>query len=535
MSILGKLLIVFNLLAAGAFAWFTLENWKLRQDLTFAALEREVKLRGLPVDAGEPPADLDKDRVVFKIETSPGGSILETLSKKDAAKLLPAGDSVYGNNEGDLIADQSAEVKRAQKKVLATVPAAGDQTRNAWLQTYLLNLSRTGAERDGVNGLFDLLVEAKAAQARRDLPLLGRTASQVAALRTAVAITDLGDPQAIMPENVKATRVGAAREAVRQFLLGEVPQGVPAGGGAQDEPTNKLRNAILDVLDRKGAKEAVVSAATSDPTGFGFLADVAVEPLTDKPSVDRAIKALIAYTDSKGSTPTEKAAMNGLATLINPPPVGANISGTVDQVAIDLLNSKFDEAALPAGAKFNNAVGEKARKIAHVLYHLDAHRHAVKDQPTVDARKAWHARVASVVGLQEYVRAAEAQASEFNEASQRLLSVITEEQSAFEAEYQAKTQQVQYLYSQWNNLEGAYRVQNDITKENERLRAERETERDKLKNELTAAQAAAKDALERLRKSQGQLFAIQRQLRDAQAALMNLEGELRKLELADKR
>jgi len=34
MTILGKVLIVFNLLAAGAFAYFTLEDRRVRKDLT---------------------------------------------------------------------------------------------------------------------------------------------------------------------------------------------------------------------------------------------------------------------------------------------------------------------------------------------------------------------------------------------------------------------------------------------------------------------------------------------------------------------
>ena len=50
MSILGKVLIVFNLLAAGAFAYFTLENRKVRKDLTRAAVVRDIQLDGCPVE-----------------------------------------------------------------------------------------------------------------------------------------------------------------------------------------------------------------------------------------------------------------------------------------------------------------------------------------------------------------------------------------------------------------------------------------------------------------------------------------------------
>src|SRR5206468_8417574 len=141
------------------------------------------------------------------------------------------------------------------------------------------------------------------------------------------------------------------------------------------------------------------------------------------------------------------------------PPVNLPLDSTIDTVGTNLLKSKFDEAALPALKANNNSVGEKARKIAHVLYHIDAHRHGLRDEATVPARKAWHERVAAVVGLQEYVRAAEAQASEYAEASTRLLAVITEEQSAFEADYQAQVQRVQLLFTQWLTLDSAFKAQ----------------------------------------------------------------------------
>jgi hypothetical protein len=520
MSILGKLLIVFNLLAAGAFAWFTLENWKLRQDLTFRALENEVRLRGLPVDPGEAPSSLDKNRVVFPIELHPG-TVLESLSKKDLARLLSPGDDTFGDKSGELIANQGDELKRVQKKVIETVRAAGDNNRYGFLKTYLLNLARGGAERDGINALFDMLDPNKAKEARNDLPFLARTSSQIAALQAAVEVAKLGNIDPGTPEIVRATRVAAAREAVRQCLLGEASH-----GASGDEEIRKLKNAI----EGKASKDEIVRLAGTG-SGFDHLADALAEALADKPSQDKAVAALVAYAALKAGPPSEKAALVGIGALINPPAVGANNAGTVDQVAENLLNSKFDDAAVAAGGKTGIAIGEKARKIAHILYHIDAHRHAARDQATVDARRAWHTRVAGIVGLQEYVRAAEAQASEFTEAAQRLLSVITEEQGAFEAQYQALVQRVQFAYTQWLTLDAAFKVQDTITKDNERLKAERETERDNLRTALTAAIADTKAALERLQKDQGQLFRIQKQLRDAQAALMSLEIELRRLEL----
>jgi len=523
MSILGKVLIVLNLLAAGAFAYLTLENYKLRHTLTARALENDVRLSGLPVEAPDGPNDYGSDRVPFRYPS--GSGVIESISKKDLVKILPKGGEPFGES-GEPIADQTAELKRVQQKVAGMLPALNPQDpkpRFDALHGFLLNLARGGAERDGVNALFDLRDLARAGMSRRDLPLLARTSSQVAALQAAVAIADLGDPQAITPPAVQAVRIGTAREAVKQFLLGEVPHGA-GGAGDRAEAERRLTNAIVNAMDGKGPKEEIANAAADK--SFDQLATVAAEPLTDRASAGRAITALQNYATGKSATPTETAALTGVVTLINPP-VNLPLDATIDTVATNLLNSKFDEAALAAN---KSSAGEKARKIAHVLYHIDAHRHAARDEATVAARKAWHERVAAVVGLQEYVRAAEAQASEYAEASTRLLAVITEEQSAFEADYQAQVQRVQLLFTQWLTLDNAFKAQDSITAQNVKLKEQRETERNSLKESLASSILKSKQSLEKLMATQKQLFDIQKQLRDAQAALLSLETELRKLE-----
>ena len=531
MSILGKLLIVFNLLAAGAFAYFTLENYSARQRLTTAQLEREIILQGIPVQGPEtPPAGLDKDNVPFSFLVSEGSPRMESIEKKKLDKLIPPGDQFFG---GEAVADQTAEIKRLQQKVIASIPAPGADPvpRLGALRGYLLNLARTGAERDGVNGLFDLRDPQREYLARRDLPLVARTQSQTAALRALVEITELGDPQAVPAEDIRAARIALAREAIRRFLLGEVPHGV-AGAGDKQEAERQLRNALLAVFEGKGNKDDVKAAAP----GFEHLAAVAVEPLADQPSIDRAAAALVNYALARGETESEKAALTAVATLIRPPALNFVKDAEIEKASLNLLNSKFDDAAQPAtGKPGSTTLGQKARKIAHILYHIDAHRHLDRTPEVVSARKAWHQRVATVVGLPEYIRAAEAQATEYADAAQRLVSVITEEESAFRAQYQEAIQRVTALYTQWLSLDAQYRAQQAITAENERLMAERRTERDNLKQNLDTQIIKAREALEGLQRTQAQLFAIQKQLRDAQAALLTLEGELRRIELGDRR
>jgi hypothetical protein len=531
MSILGKLLIVLNLLAAGAFAYFTLENRKVRKDLTRVAIVRQIQLSGVPVEApSAPPAGLDPEDVPFKVDVN--GIPYETLAKKTIAGAVPQGGDTLG---GEPVYDQTAEVKRVQAKVFDHVQKQAGQDpslRFQWLRAYALAVARTGAERDGVNAVFDMRDQSRAYAARRDLPLAARTESQTAALRALVGVTDLGDPQAIA-EAYRPTRIAQAREAVRRFALGEVSNGV-GGGGDTAEAERKLKNAVLAATQERAGeaeKQAVIAAAT-DRT-FDHVAAAAVETLTDKQSTDRAAAALVAYATAKAVTPAEGKGLAALSTLIRPPALNFNLDAEVDNAATNLLTAKFEEAALPAATKAaagGNPAGEKARKIAHLLYHIDGWRYADKTPATVADRQAWHSRVATVVGLPEYIRAAESQATEYAEASQRLTALITEEQSAFEAEYHSQLQRILFLYSQWLAVDAQLKAQDVITKENVRLMNERKTERDNLLKELAQAREDAKATLAKLNKTQKDLFAIQKDLRDAQEALLVLEKQLRTLE-----
>lgn len=541
MGILGKLLIVLNLLAAGAFTYVTLGNWKTRQEITRAAISREVALRGLPQEGRAATAEeKEAGRVPFQFEM-PGGLQYETVEENLLKTMVPTGDQKLG---GEAVANQTDEVKRVQKKV---AEALADEKltpadKVAWIKAYLLAVARTGAERDGVTGLFDLLDPSKKDAARRDLPSAARLPSQVAALRILVDIADLGDPQGL-PETARDTRISQAREAKKRFLFGEAEHGAKGDSpGARDEAVRNLRNAVDDALkDRAGEaeKKKVTDAATADPAGWAHLANLAVEPLADKPSTDRAKEALLAYAQGKAVTETEKAALAGMRDLIvglagQAPPPGFDLTKSVEATGTNLLNARFEEAALPAVAGKQGAgptAAEKARRIAHLLYHIDGWRHGVNDQAVAADHKAWHQRVVAVVGMPEYIRAAETEATEYAEDTQRLLAAITEEQSTFEAEWQALVQRVQGLYAQWLALDDQLKAQNTITMENERLYNERMTERNDLKVALEKAVQDAKAALDRLQANQDRLYKIQKDLRNAQAAILAMEKELRRIEL----
>lgn len=525
MSIFGKVLIFLNLLAAGAFTYLTIQDWKLRQELQWAAFRGQSLQDGLPLDAAEkPPADLD-DRVAFSKKV--GAVEYTSIPKARLADICPPGDEGYG---GPAVATQTAEMTRLKDKLLAALPGieanqGGDRLRA--IQTYLMNLARTGADRDGVNALLDVFDTSKKSAARRDLPFLARTSSQIEALRTLIDVLDLGDPQAVADEASRASRVTAARESVKRFALGQVPFG--AAGTDADE----LRRVLVNLLGPPiGAdKDAVKAKATADPTGFAFIADVAANPLATRANVDEAAKSLSDYAAGKALTAPEKASLAAVDALIRHPAEVPYTVAMVDTAATALLTEKFEDAAAPVAKDGPDSYGGKARKIAHLLYHIDAHRHLSAKPDDVSARQAWHQRVAWVVGLPLYVQVAEAQASEYAEAATRLVSLITDEESAFRDQYNALVQRIRVLHSRWETVDAEFQAQTKITDENVRLKNERLTERDNLKKELAKAETDAAEALARLKDTQGRLFVIQKQLRDAQEAILNLERELRRREL----
>jgi hypothetical protein len=204
----------------------------------------------------------------------------------------------------------------------------------------------------------------------------------------------------------------------------------------------------------------------------------------------------------------------------------------------------------------------KRAHIAHLLYHLDAHvgvaeeardtwyrqfipPQAAKegeapaatfkmrsaDEDLLEGRIAWHQRVVAVVGLEAYVAAVEAQASQLNQIQQQLQSRIRDEQSQFEKQYQ---DEVDRCKTQAKNLDELLQALAKKNVEKAARTAEltnREAEKADLENKLAAATAAAKKALQDLEMKVDELFQITKQLGDAQDALVGLEIDLRNLEL----
>lgn len=149
MSTLGKVLLVFNLLIGGGFAYLAVQDWQGRQTITAAGLRHVVLLDGLPLGgkAGDPetvPTDPEAE-VPFAVE-GPGGkptaSVGPALLKAyfaaaGAADAAATGPALAGTEP---VPTQLAEVKRAFAAVKTFLEAQPDDARRADAAAKLLVL-----------------------------------------------------------------------------------------------------------------------------------------------------------------------------------------------------------------------------------------------------------------------------------------------------------------------------------------------------------------------------------------------------------
>jgi len=151
MSLFGKILLVFNLLAAGGFVYLATKDWKGRQTITAAGLRHQLLVVGIPLDDPADPAkkSSDPDVIPFAVE-GPGGVPTETISKKllDVYfQAAPGGDALGG----PAVPNQIAEVRRVKAKIEGLLKEAPDRT--ALLSGWLLLQAESFDERAEIQGL----------------------------------------------------------------------------------------------------------------------------------------------------------------------------------------------------------------------------------------------------------------------------------------------------------------------------------------------------------------------------------------------
>jgi hypothetical protein len=155
MNLLGKLLILFNLLAAGGFLYLATQDWKGRQTITAASIPRKLQIVGLPLEG---PDTFDReDETDFRVEMA-GGFQTQTISKKildtyfKLADSPPNATTAFPSDNGP-VPCQLAEVKRVKAKIESYLKDKNPGEKVRALKEWLENQSETYDQRLEVKAL----------------------------------------------------------------------------------------------------------------------------------------------------------------------------------------------------------------------------------------------------------------------------------------------------------------------------------------------------------------------------------------------
>ena len=542
MSLLSKILVFLNILAAGAFIALATMNWGKRQQWAYAVFRHELAVQGLPLSPpAQPPEDLDSESVAFPFRVNDSVTV-DTIRKDTLGKIVPNGGQLLG---GEAVANQDDEVRRVQKKLDGVLNNSQDQLRQA--TGFLLALARSGTERDGTRALLEApgtVLPRKLVRMRRELAYLGRTAPQVAALEAMAPLADIRAGLEGKTDAFKADRISAARRAVAELARNEVPNLVPATGTKEDrdKATQRLDAAVNAVVDAvkadpidanrvNQAKQDLIALGAGEPARkeLTLLADLLGNPLGDAAAADQARDKLLDLALLRARTDGEREALTALSVLIPAPtpnpgtPPDPAVGPAALRAARALLKQHFEEALArpsetpPGPGQPVEPTAEKRLRIAHLLTQLSS-------------EPAWQQRVVVVVGLSAYVRAVDDQATALAEMAQRLRSLMAEEQGIFMSDYQALVQKALFLAQYLDSVKLQLRDEVALRETHQKLLNARLAEKKDLEDELFAAQNFAKAELGKTAADDNRLFQIQQNLARSQDHLLELEEAIRKLE-----
>lgn len=368
---LGYVLLVFNLLAAGAFVYFGVQDWRGRQEITASALRHIVLIRGVPFDGFQDDIPTDPEaEVPFLVEMS-GGVPNTTVGPeflKSYFKDASAGDTKSVFASTDSVASQKGELKRVRARLKAafdspeTTPAA----KLKLLEQCLEYQPETYLERVVIRRLVD----AKA------IPQLA-------------VLLDLKFQQidAKMLESADAALVPDAWNKLADSI-------------AKLEADATKAEAEAAQLDKDAAEDRQ-QAALADDDLLNVIAKKKTGPL----------KSRVRVPDNPEPELRETAARKPLDAATK---------------TRDARKLKDKAALLRAEAELLRPVptqgeGEMRARLAHLLVHLDT-----------DA--AWQKRVLMVVGLKQYIKTVGAQVLRFRQMADQVERLINQDQRDYDSQ-----------------------------------------------------------------------------------------------------
>lgn len=199
MATFGKVLLFFNILAAGALTYLATQDWAKRQSLTATALQYYLTVRGLPLETPVVEADPDENPLLpLRVETSGGYTteFVRTSFLKTHFAQADGGELLGGATKP--VTSQFDELKRVEDKAVGLLtgmdsdakrlaqlcgkysgdPATGRPTFTpGWLHT----LAESFAEREAVRALARSAPDA--------VPAAAKTADEMFKKKFAIART----------------------------------------------------------------------------------------------------------------------------------------------------------------------------------------------------------------------------------------------------------------------------------------------------------------------------------------------------------
>jgi hypothetical protein len=183
----------------------------------------------------------------------------------------------------------------------------------------------------------------------------------------------------------------------------------------------------------------------------------------------------------------------------------------------DQLKAIADKAIDPQANGGKRDLEERRRAIADFLYNYD---------PTSE----WHARVQTVVGLEQYAAAADRQYANLRDMAQRLRGMMADDQATFVGAYEAEKPKLHLLADRLKAFQAKLAERQELVQSHTVLRNARMAEVDDLQKQIAAAQQTVAKERASLQGLQDQLFALQQEFAKDQATNGRLERELRSKE-----
>ena len=144
-----------------------------------------------------------------------------------------------------------------------------------------------------------------------------------------------------------------------------------------------------------------------------------------------------------------------------------------------------------------------------------------------DYTNDWHKYAQSVLGLEQYVAAAERQTLRLQDMIARDRRVISQQQAAFVAVYQSNLPELTLLADKLQALDAKLTEQKDLVQKHTALRNARMAEVTTLNNQLSEEKQKAAKEFAALEAIQRELFSVQQDWFRAQEKNQLLERELR--------